>query len=77
MICDERTELQAILRSDCRLRVKLMCHHIGMDLCLFVLWRLRLVVGTFLLSREGQSSRFGTKQLPTELYAPANGEGGN
>lgn len=53
-----------------------MCHQIGMDLYLFVLWGLRLVVGTFLLSSERQNSKYGTKQLPTELYAPANGEGG-
>lgn len=37
---------------------------------------LRLVVGTFLLGNERQNSKYGTKQLATELYAPANGEGG-
>lgn len=34
------------------------------------------MVGTFLLSSETQSSKYGTKQLPTELYVQANGEGG-
>lgn len=37
---------------------------------LFVLWGLRFVVSTFLLSSERQSSKYGTKQLPTEFYTP-------
>lgn len=63
-------ELCSILRrTDYRLRVKLICHQIVMDLCLFVLLGLRLVVSTFLLSSERQNSKYGTKRLPTELYA--------
>lgn len=53
-----------------------VCHQFGSDLRLFALWGLRLVVGTFLLSSERQSSKYGSEQLPTESYAPANGEGG-
>ena len=71
-----RELIAASRRTDYRSRVKSICRHTGMDLCLFVLWGLRLVVGTFLLSSERQNSKYGPKRLPTELYAPANGEGG-
>lgn len=72
MCCKEHIARQ----TDYRLRVKRIRHWLRMDLGLFVLWELWLVVGTFLLSSETQNSKYGTKQLPTELYAQANGEGG-
>lgn len=45
-------------------------------LYLFILWGLRLVIGTFLRCSERQGSKFGTKQLPRDEHAPTNGGGG-